>query len=107
MHWQIGRSADSKIRAFLNLAIYQSANLRILRSSEHPRSRYRPPTYLNLADNVALGHEAPMAAVRAVVAMVPEHKVVALGNHLRAPIVVRPEILRDEVVFHRRFVDEH
>ena len=47
-----------------------------------------------------------MAAVGAVVPVVAEHEVVALWNHLRAPVVMRAIVLGHEVVLHRRFVHE-
>ena len=48
----------------------------------------RPPADLHLADDVLLRHHAPVPAVGAVVAVVAHHEVVALGNHLRPPVVV-------------------
>src|SRR5690606_2317251 len=67
----------------------------------------RPPPQLHLADDVLLRHGPPVATVGTVVPMVAHHEVVALRNHLRAPVVV-PPILRGHVgILEFDVVDEH
>src|SRR5215213_7363016 len=72
--------------------------------SEHPCRRDWPPPDLYFADDVPLRHESPMAAVRAVIAVIAHHEVIPLGYHLRSPVVVRPIFVGNEVITHRRFV---
>jgi hypothetical protein len=65
----------------------------------------RPPADLHLADDVLLRHGAPVAAVGAVVAVVAHDEVVALLDHLRAPVVVAAEFGGNVVVVERDVVD--
>src|SRR5437764_14761089 len=71
---------------------------------EHPCRGDRPPSQLHLADDVALGHEAPVAAVGAVVPMVAHHKVEAFLHHLWTPVVVTPVLHRYVVLLERDIV---
>src|ERR1700691_4058059 len=75
--------------------------------SENPRGRHRPPAKLNLSDDVPLWYEAPGPAVRAVVPVIAHDEVVALGDHLRPPVVMAPVLLRHVIVVQRDLVDVH
>src|SRR5437762_4364511 len=66
------------------------------RPSENMGGRDGPPTELHLADDVLLRHEAPVAAVGAVVPVIAHHEVVALGHDGGTEVVVAPELGRDE-----------
>src|SRR5687768_6219070 len=68
------------------------------------RHGHRPPTDLDFADDVFLRHEAPVAAVGAVVAVIAHYEVIPLGDHLRAPVVVTAILGGDEVIPHRHVV---
>src|SRR5579872_6711216 len=66
--------------------------------------RHRPPSQLDLSDDVLFRHHAPVTAVGAVVPMVAHHEVVALRNHLGAPVVMATELCRHVVVLERDVV---
>src|SRR3954452_2988152 len=72
-----------------------SGYLRIL---EHLAVADGPPAQLHLSGDVLLGDEAPLPAVVTVVPMIAHYEVVALGDHLRTPVVVAAVFLRDEAV---------
>src|ERR671910_3845931 len=74
---------------------------------KHARARYGPPAHLHLADDVLLRHHAPMAAVRAVVAMVAEHEVVTFRHQLRPVVVMIAELWGNVVVTQRHVVHVH
>jgi ferritin len=76
-------------------------------SVEHAPARQRPPPQLHLADDVALRHEPPVAAVGAVVPVVAHHEVVAFLHHLRAPVVVPAVLGRHVVVLERDVLHVH
>src|SRR5262249_27964175 len=65
----------------------------------------RPPADFDLPDDVLFRDEAPVPAVRAVVAVVAHDEVVALPNHVRAPIVMAAELVGNVVVSQRLIVD--
>src|SRR6476619_1932608 len=73
--------------------------------SKDARRGNGPPADLHLADDVFLGHHAPVATVRAVVAVIAHHEVVALGNHLRPPVVVAAILARHVIVLQRDVID--
>src|SRR5262245_19051942 len=76
-------------------------------SLEHARRRHRPPAELHASDDVFLRHHAPVATVGAVVAMIAHHEVVAVGNHLRTPVVVAAILSGYVIVIQRNVVHIH
>ena len=59
---------------------------------------------MHAADDVLLGHESPMPAVRAVVAVIAHDEVIAVINPLRTEVVVAAILGRHEVVGERNVV---
>src|SRR5712691_1243744 len=92
-------------RRTLTTERWRSVNYR--RALENMRGRDRPPTELHFADDVLLRHEAPVAAVGAVVPVIAHHEVVALGHDGGTEVVVAPELGRDEPIVHRHVVHVH
>src|SRR5690242_18855039 len=74
---------------------------------KHPRRRHRPPPQLHFADDVLLRHHAPVTAVGAVVAMIAHDEVIAVGNHLRTPVVMASIFSGDVVVVEGYIVHVH
>src|SRR2546428_11723169 len=67
-------------------------------TSEDPGILKRPPSDLDLTDDVPLRNGTPVAAVRAVVPVVAHHEIVALLDRLGSVIVVAAEFVGHVVV---------